>query len=248
MSEKQVIRIGTRESALAMWQARYVHKLMSDAHPEIVFEIVGMTTMGDNDLIKPLSSFESKGVFTKELDIALLEGKIDIAVHCMKDLATVLPTGLDFLATMDRGLVEDSVVLHPKHMAAFNEYKANNPEYGTKPGVSAALSILPQDAVIGTSALRRQASLARFHPQLVCKDIRGNLNTRLSKLDDGQYDAIILAKIGLQRLGLGDRIAEILESSVYCHAVGQGALAIVGRLGYVEVYICVDAYGFITNV
>jgi len=152
---KPVIRIGTRESQLALWQANYVKQLMSEAHPDIEFQIIGMTTMGDNDLIKPLSSFDSKGVFTKELDIALANNAIDIAVHCMKDLATVLPEGQEFFATMDRGAVEDAVILNPKYVDA---YRAKAREVGESK-TSIALDLLPEGAIIGTSALRRQVWL-----------------------------------------------------------------------------------------
>lgn len=152
MSERKVVRIGTRESKLAMWQAEFVKSVMSKAHPEVDFVIVGMTTMGDKDQLKPLSSFDSKGVFTKELDNALENNLIDVAVHCMKDLATLLPYDQKFFATIDRGIVEDAVILHPKYHEKFSALIEKSPESKT----SIALDMLPQGAVVGTSALRRQ--------------------------------------------------------------------------------------------
>ncbi len=229
---RRTIRIGTRESALAMWQARHVAALLSSAYPDIDFPITGMTTTGDKNLQASLSSFANKGVFTKELDIALLASTVDIVVHCMKDLPTVLPDGLAFCAVMERSIPADAVVLHPKHLDAFAAYKASPAaaEYAAAhPGKSLALAFLPQGSVVGTSALRRRATLARHHPHLVTDNVRGNVQTRLSKLDSGLYDAIILAEVGLTRVGLTDRIAEVMAAHDYLHAVGQGALAITCR-------------------
>jgi len=214
-----------------MWQARHVHTTLQAAYPDIEFEIVGMTTAGDKDLTTPLHAFASKGVFTKELDVGLAENHIDIAVHCVKDVATKLPEGQSICAVLKRGDVADVVVLHEKHLDAFRKAKEAHEATGksTNSGRSIALSILPPGSIVGTSSLRRGATIARLHPGLECRGCRGNLATRLSKLDSGQYDAIILARIGLERLGLGERIAEILSPEVYSSAVGQGALVVVCR-------------------
>jgi porphobilinogen deaminase len=150
----------------------------------------------------------------------------------MKDLATVLPPGISFCGVMERNIVADAVVLHPKHLAAFEAFKAS-PEAAAfaaaNPGASLALAMLPEGSVIGTSALRRRATLARYHPQLRCEEARGNVLTRLNKLDSGLYDALILARVGLTRLDLLNRISEELSAEHYLHAVGQGALATVCR-------------------
>lgn len=146
----------------------------------------------------------------------------------MKDLATVLPEGIEFCAVMERGKVADSVLINPKHIELAKSVCGSENNCA---GPSKLLSALPDGAVIGTSALRRQATLSRLHPQLTYKDIRGNVGTRIGKLDSGDYDAIILANIGLDRLGLADRVACKLDVETYQYAVGQGALAIVCREG-----------------
>lgn len=159
--------IGTRSSQLALWQAHHVQALLSEKYPSITFEVLPMSTMGDKDQIKPLSDFESKGVFTKELDVATNNDTIQMAVHCLKDLPTTLPDGLYMGAVLPRGDTEDVLVLpasHPKHS-------------------SGTLEDLPPGAVIGTSAMRRSATIAKYYPHLKCENIRGNVNTRLMKLD-----------------------------------------------------------------
>lgn len=205
------VRVGTRTSKLAMWQAEHVASLLTKEHADCKINVVGINTVGDVDM-KPLAQFEAKGVFTKELDVALLNNEIDLAVHCVKDLPTTLPEGIEMASILIRGDVEDSVIMHEKHK-------------GKK------LVDLPQGSVIGTSALRRMATLGRLYPTLVTQNIRGNVQTRLAKLDRGEFDAIILAKAGLERLGLQDRIAELLDPSTYGYAVGQGALGILCRTG-----------------
>lgn len=211
-SKQPVYKIGTRKSNLAMWQANYVHSVLCKAHPDSIFEVVGIATVGDKDQIKPLAEFEAKGLFTKELDVAQLTGDIDIAVHCMKDLPTELPPGIVIAATLERGDVDDAVVMHAKHQGK-------------------TMKDLPAGSIIGTSSMRRCAMMGRKFPGLVFKNIRGNLNTRLAKLDAGGYDAIILAQIGLKRLEFADRISEVLSPAEYGYAVGQGALAISVREG-----------------
>lgn len=169
--------------------------------------------MGDKDQIKPLSDFASKGVFTKELDVATLNNTIQLAVHCLKDLPTTLPDGLYMGAVLPRGDTEDVLVLpasHPKQR-------------------DGSFEDLPAGAVIGTSAMRRTAAVAKYYPHLKCENIRGNVNTRLAKLDRGDYAALLLARVGLGRLGFHDRISHVLDQNKYGYAVGQGALAIVCR-------------------
>lgn len=209
-SKAMTIVIGTRRSQLAMWQANHVAEVFRKAHPNSTFDVRGLQTTGDKDQNTSLSLFSNKGIFTKELDIALLNNSIDVAVHCIKDLPTILPAGLTLAAILKRGPVGDAVVLHAKHK-------------GKK------LSELGPGTIIGTGALRRRAILAKYFPHLVFKDIRGNLNTRLRKLDQGDYDGIILARIGLERLGMENRISQDLDISKYGYAVGQGALGIVTR-------------------
>ena len=209
------IRLGTRTSQLAMWQARHVAGLLGG----VGVDVVGMNTMGDIDQIKPLTSFDSKGVFTKELDVALLASRIDAAVHCMKDLPTTLPPGLVMAAVLERGEMSDALIVADKHI-----------QQGRRD-----LATLPPNAVIGTSALRRRAMVARHYNHLTVQDIRGNVNTRLAKLDRGEYDAVILAAVGLKRIGLEGRITMVLDEREYGYAVGQGALAVLAREGSVPV-------------
>jgi hydroxymethylbilane synthase len=185
-----LIRVGTRKSNLAMWQALHVQSELRRLHPQTTVDVVGILSTGDKDQNTPLSAFSDKGVFTKELDTALLDGRIDVAVHCMKDLPTVLPAGIAMGPILERGSTEDCVVMHAKHKGK-------------------RLADLPPGSIVGTSALRRIALLARKFPQLVTRDIRGNLNTRLMKLDRGDYDALILARTGLQRLQFESRISEV---------------------------------------
>lgn len=192
--------IGTRKSDLALWQAYHVEAVLPQPT-----RILGILSTGDLNQEIALSSFSEKGVFTKELDTALLTSTIDIAVHSMKDLPTTLPEGLVLAAVMARGSVEDCLV-----------YRAG-------------LEELPAKPVIGTSSLRRTAVLRRTRPEAVLKGIRGNLNTRLRKLDEGSYDAIMLAKAGLERLGMVGRVSRVLEPAQVGYAVCQGAVAVVCR-------------------
>lgn len=169
-----------------------------------------MKTMGDKILDVALAKIGDKGLFTKELELGMLHGHIDIAVHSLKDLPTRLPEGLMVGAILERETPNDAVVVNPKH-------------------VGSTLATLPSGAVVGTSSLRRRSQLTRAYPHLVFKDVRGNLNTRLRKLDSGEYDALILAYAGLKRLGWGERIAEVLTPEQSLHAVGQGALGVECR-------------------
>ncbi len=194
--------IGSRGSRLALWQAHWVKARLEDLGEECRIEIIHTT--GDKITDVALSKVGTKGLFTKEIEEALLDRSIDLAVHSLKDMLTEVPAGLTLAAFPVREDPRDAVV-------------------GRK------LSDLPPGARIGTSSLRRSAQLRALRPDLQIENIRGNVDTRLRKLDEGQYDAILLASAGLRRLGWHDRIAELLEPEVMCPAVGQGALAIETR-------------------
>ncbi|BDX04611.1 hydroxymethylbilane synthase [Planctobacterium marinum] len=204
---ERVIKIATRKSALALWQAENVKMLLETAHPGLQVELLPMVTKGDQILDSPLSKVGGKGLFIKELEIAMMEGRADIAVHSMKDVPMAFPEGFDIHAICEREDPSDALVS--------NNYKS--------------LDVLPKGAVVGTSSLRRQCQLRQFRPDLSIKDLRGNVNTRLQKLDDGHYDAIILASAGLIRLGMSQRIQQSLPFEVSLPAVGQGAVGIECR-------------------
>lgn len=201
------VRIATRKSALALWQAEYVKAQLEHFHPEINVELLPMTTKGDVILDTPLAKVGGKGLFVKELEVAMLEGKADIAVHSMKDVPVDFPEGLGLEVICPR---ED-----PRDAFVSNTFSA--------------LSDLPQGAIVGTSSLRRQCQLKAKRPDLDIRDLRGNVNTRLKKLDEGQYDAIILAAAGLIRLKMSDRIAQYIEPEEMLPANGQGAVGIECR-------------------
>ncbi|MBQ7514758.1 MAG: hydroxymethylbilane synthase [Schwartzia sp.] len=203
----QKITVGTRSSKLALWQADYVIGRLREQYPGLVVEKKLMTTKGDKILDAPLAKIGGKGLFTKELETDMLAGGIDLAVHSLKDMPTEVPEGLVITAITERFDPGDAVV---------------SPRYKT-------LAALPPGARVGTSSLRRRAQLLAARPDLQLADLRGNVNTRLRKLDDGEYDAIVLAVAGLRRLGFGDRITEVLPRSLCLPAVGQGALAIETR-------------------
>ena len=203
----QRLRIATRESKLAMWQTEHVAARLGEAHPGMAIEIVGMTTKGDRILDRPLAQVGGKGLFIKELEVALADDLADIAVHSMKDVPMELPDGFAMLPFGPREDARDAFV-SVKH---------------------ASLAALPAGAVVGTSSLRRECQLRRAYPSLVIKPLRGNVNTRLAKLEAGDYDAIILAAAGLKRLGFGDRIREQLPLTLALPAIGQGILAIEFR-------------------
>jgi hydroxymethylbilane synthase len=196
--------IASRESRLAMWQAEYVRDRLKALYPQCSIEILGMTTRGDQILDRALSKVGGKGLFVKELEVAMAEGRADLAVHSLKDVPMELPDGFVLAAVLER---ED-----PRDAFVSNDY--------------ASLDELPPGSVVGTSSLRRQALVAARHPQLVLKPLRGNLDTRLGKLDRGDYAAIILAAAGLKRLGLAQRIRAVLDPEHSLPAAGQGAMAI----------------------
>lgn len=196
--------IATRESPLALWQANHIKEKLSQIYANLSVDILGMTTEGDRILGSTLSKVGGKGLFIKELEIAMLEGKADIAVHSMKDLPVELPDGFCLAAVLDRHEIRDAFVS--------NKYET--------------LRDLPSGSVVGTSSLRRESQLRNIRPDIDICPLRGNVQTRLKKLDAGDYDGIILAAAGLERLGLRDRIREYLDPSQSIPAVGQGALGI----------------------
>ncbi|CAL8106880.1 unnamed protein product [Orchesella dallaii] len=209
MEEKKVIRVGSRKSHLAMIQTNWIVDKLKEQNPEQLFEIIGISTTGDKILDVALSKIGEKSLFTKELELALLNNEIDFVVHSLKDLPTQLPDGLTIAAITKREDPRDAVLFSPKT-------EAKN------------LKDLPSGSCIGTSSLRRVAQLRKHYPHLNFIDVRGNLNTRLKKLDDpdGPYSALILATAGVSRMGWLDRIGQYLESEDCMHAVGQGALGI----------------------
>ncbi|MCP5077607.1 MAG: hydroxymethylbilane synthase [Psychromonas sp.] len=205
---RKTIRIATRHSPLAMWQANFVKAELLKFHPDLTVELLPMKTKGDIILDTPLAKVGGKGLFVKELEVAMLEGRADIAVHSMKDVPVDFPDGLGLTVICER---ED-----PRDAFVSNNYSS--------------IAQLPQGATVGTSSLRRQCQLRESRPDLIVKDLRGNVNTRLRKLDEGQYDAIILAAAGLIRLEMNDRIASYIEPEQSLPAVGQGAVGIECRL------------------
>ena len=204
-----VLRIGTRGSALALWQANEVARQLRALPGVPTVEIITIKTQGDLNQVVPLWATDGKGFFTAELDRALLDKDVDLVVHSLKDLTTIMPTGIALSAVLEREDPRDALV--------------------TRGGVG--LKALPQGASLGTSSLRRRAFLARPRPDLEHLELRGNVPTRLRKLDDGGYDAIILASAGLKRLELADRISQPLEFDQCPSAVSQGAVAITIRDG-----------------
>lgn len=214
----RTIRIGSRKSQLALVQTYWVQEQLQKHFPERTFEVHTMSTQGDKILDVALAKIGDKGLFTKELEVGMLSGETDFAVHSLKDLPTNLPEGLILGAVTEREDPADALIVNEKYQ-------------------DRRIDTLPEGTVVGTSSLRRLAQLRHHFPHLTFKDIRGNLNTRLQKLDAGEYDAIILAVAGLRRLGMGEtpaegqrnRIHQILPPAVSLHAVGQGALGIECR-------------------
>ncbi|WGZ96529.1 MAG: hydroxymethylbilane synthase [Candidatus Thiothrix putei] len=227
----EIIRIATRTSPLAMWQAEHVARRLQELHPNLQIEMVGMVTRGDKILDSPLSKIGGKGLFVKELELGMLEGTADIAVHSMKDVPMEFPEGLHLPIILER---ED-----PRDAFVSNRYQT--------------LDELPHGAVVGTSSLRRQTQIRARYPHLHIKDLRGNVNTRLAKLDNGEYDAIILAAAGLIRLEFQSRITAYLSTEQSLPAIGQGAVGIECRrhdprvenllapLRHAETTVCVRA-------
>ncbi len=208
----RILRIATRSSRLALWQAEHVAGLLSAAAPDCSVELVHVTTTGDSDQTGALRSFGGQGVFTREVQRALLDGRADLAVHSLKDLPTLPTEGLHLAGVPERAETSDALVM-PLRSEGISDFMA-----------------LPQGARVGTGSLRRQAQLLHHRPDLILSEVRGNVETRLKKLDAGEYDALVLAAAGLGRLGLEPRItARIVPPMMYA-AVGQGALGIECRV------------------
>ena len=203
----QILRIATRKSPLALWQAHFVRDALVRAHPGLKVDIIGMVTQGDKILDTPLAKIGGKGLFVKELELALLEGRADIAVHSMKDVPMVLPPGLALPVICEREDPRDAFVSN--HFQTIEE--------------------LPVGARIGTSSMRRQCQLMERYPQLELLDLRGNVNTRLARLDNAEYEGIILATAGLLRLDMADRVTQRIPVSESLPAGGQGAVGIECR-------------------
>ena len=202
------LRLGTRKSPLALWQAEHVRSRLQQLHPGLRVELVTMTTEGDRLLDRSLAKVGGKGLFVKELEQGLLENRTDLAVHSMKDVTVSFPAGLHIAAVCER---ED-----PRDAFVSNRYTR--------------LAELPDGARVGTSSLRRRCQLRAAHPRLAVETLRGNVNTRLSRLDEGRFDAVILAVAGLKRLGLENRIRAVLEPRESLPAVGQGTIGIECRV------------------
>lgn len=202
------LRIATRKSPLALWQAEHVRSRLQEAHPGLVVELVTMTTKGDRVLDSPLAKIGGKGLFVKELEQGMLAGDADIAVHSMKDVPVEFPEGLGIGTILEREDPHDAFVSNR----------------------IGSVEALPEGAVVGTSSLRRQCQLRAIRPDLDIRDLRGNVGTRLGKLDNGDYAAIVLACAGLKRLGMADRITQAIDSEVMLPAIGQGIIGIETRL------------------
>ena len=201
------IRIATRKSPLALWQANFVKKQLTDIHKDLTVELIPMVTKGDVILDSPLAKIGGKGLFVKQLEQALLDNTADIAVHSIKDIPAQFPEGLMLATICQRDDVRDALIA--------NQYQS--------------LDDLPQGAIVGTSSLRRQCQLRAKYPHLKIADLRGNVGTRLAKLDNQEYHAIILAAVGLKRLGLQERIKQYITTDLILPAVGQGAIGIETR-------------------
>ena len=209
-----ILKIATRKSPLALWQAEHVKKRLQEVHSDLTVELVSMTTEGDRFLDAPLIAVGGKGLFIKELETALLEGRADIAVHSMKDVTIDLPDELALPVIMEREDTRDVFISN-----AFEKIEQ-----------------LPSNAVLGTSSLRRQSQVKALYPDLELKDLRGNVGTRLGKLDAGEYDGILLAAAGIIRLGMAERVTQFLPQTLLLPAIGQGAIGIECRAGDDAVY------------
>jgi hydroxymethylbilane synthase len=215
---KTKLVIGSRGSKLALWQSEWVKSQLEIRHANLEIKIEIIKTSGDINTQQPLTIIGGKGVFTKELEEALLDGRVDLAVHSLKDLPTILPDGLALSAITEREDPRDALILR-------NDLQIKQP----------SLSTLPQNAIVGTSSQRRMAQLKEIRSDVVIKNLRGNVDTRIRKLDEGEYDAIILASAGLRRLGLTKRISTTLALDEMLPAVGQGALGLETRANDSEI-------------
>jgi len=203
----RTLRIATRQSPMAQWQANTIAQQLQHTHPDLCIDIVGLTTTGDRFTDRALKDIGGKDLFVKELQRALLQNEADMAVHCIKDMSVRAVPNLSLEAICQRDDPRDALVSNQYHL----------------------LSDLPDGAIIGTASPRRQCLLAKYAPQVECKLIRGNLNTRLKKLDDGEYDAILVAKAGIDRLQFEDRLREIFSTDTFIPAIAQGTLGIECR-------------------
>ena len=210
----KLLKIATRNSPLALWQAEHVKQKLMETHADLDIELVSMTTAGDRFLDASLFEVGGKGLFIKELEQALIDGQADIAVHSMKDVTIDLPAELALPVIMQRADTRDVLVS--------NKYKS--------------IDALPENGILGTSSLRRQSQVRAMRSDLQLNDLRGNVGTRLRKLDDGEYDAIILAAAGIKRLGLAERIAQLIPHDELLPAIGQGAIGIECRANDPAVY------------
>ena len=247
--EKNKIIIGTRGSKLALWQAEWVKKELRKLHPKLKVGLIKIKTTGDKILDVPLAKIGGKGLFVKEIEEALLRGDADLAVHSMKDVPTDLPKGLHLAAICKREDPRDALIVRSQNCPG------SAPE-GVKSGLSPkakGFKDLPHSATIGTSSLRRSCQLRNIRPDFRIEQLRGNLDTRIRKLDEGRLDAIVVASAGIKRLGLAERITEILGPEISLPAIGQGAIGIecrvddefingvVALLDHKETAICVKA-------
>lgn len=205
--KNNIIRIATRKSLLALWQANYIATLLKTNWPELKTELVPMQTSGDQYLKDKLLHIGGKGLFVKELELAMINNVADIAVHSMKDMPSSLPNGLNLKIVANRANPYDALV--SQKFSSLTEF--------------------PDGAIIGTSSLRRQAQILAYHPRITVKNLRGNIHTRIKKLEDKEYDGIILAASGLQRMELNAKISEIIPENIMLPACGQGALGIEYR-------------------
>jgi len=212
------LRIATRKSPLALWQTHYIRDSLGKLYPDLQVEILEMSTKGDKILDTPLAKIGGKGLFVKELEEAILAREADIAVHSMKDVPVEFPAGLTILIAMQREEPRDAFVSN------------NYPN----------LSSLPNRAIVGTASLRRQSQLLAVRPDLQIHSLRGNVGTRLGKLDNGEFDAIVLAAAGLKRLGWGERIQELLQPEVMLSAIAQGAIGIEYRTDDIQTHNLIE--------
>jgi hydroxymethylbilane synthase len=219
MTSSNVLRIATRKSPLALWQAEHVAALLRRAHPELAVELVPMSTKGDQILDRSLAAIGGKGLFIKELEIALTEGRADLAVHSMKDVPADLPAGFTIGAVLERADARDALIA----------------------GRHAGIRDLPPGAHVGTSSLRRQAQLLAMRPDIRIQGLRGSVGTRLRRLDDGELDAIVLACAGLERLGQAARITQHLDPAAFLPAVGQGVIGVECRESDAQTRTLLDA-------
>jgi len=257
------LTIGTRGSKLALWQAEFVKTELQKRHPGLQVEILKIKTTGDKILDVPLAQVGGKGLFVKEIEEALLHRKADIAVHSMKDVPTDFPGGLHLAVMCEREDPRDALIMNKKFQVKSEKVKVKNEAFnhplppfskGGQGGITQSFIFsIPKNAKIGTSSLRRSCQLLSMRPDLKVEQLRGNLDTRLRKLDEGQFDAIILAAAGVKRLGWQDRITEILPPDISLPAIGQGAIGIecrvddewvnklIAALNHPETFTCVKA-------